>query len=158
MLLDSAGCPLSGSYTDRMPFAQTMPADLGDRLAGLGEVVGNAVACVDFAYLFGSTALGRRTPRSDVDLAIHLTGTGDPHAARLEVALAAAKHLGTDAIDVVVLNRAPIALAGRVLTSRRVVLDRNPFTRHRYESLTARMFQDFRLREHRVLALRYPRG
>jgi hypothetical protein len=77
---------------------------------------------------------------------------------RLEVARAVAKHLGTDAVDVVLLNTAPVSLAGRVLTSRRVVLDRVPFARHRFESLTARLFQDFRIREHRLLARRYTRG
>jgi hypothetical protein len=141
-----------------MPFARTVPRDLEARLAGVGQVIADAVADVDFAYLFGSTATGRRTPRSDVDLAIHVTGPADRHSARLDVARAAAAHLGTDAIDVVVLNDAPIALAGRVLTSRRVVVDRDPFVRHRYESRTARMFQDFRLREHRILAERYAHG
>ena len=141
-----------------MPFARTVPRDLETRLVGLGQVIADAVAGVDFGYLFGSTATGDRTPESDVDLAIHLADNVDPHSARLEVARAAAIHLGTDAVDVVVLNDAPIALAGRVLTTRRVILDRNPFARHRYESLTARMFQDFRLREHRILAERFGHG
>ena len=77
---------------------------------------------------------------------------------RLDVAGTAAKHLGTDAIDVVPLNSAAISLAGRVLASRRVIVDRAPFARHRYESLIARMFQDFRIREHRLLAERRARG
>lgn len=47
---------------------------------------------------------------------------------------------------------------GRVLTTRRVLLDRDPFARHRYESLQARMFQDFRIREHRLLAARQRHG
>jgi hypothetical protein len=77
---------------------------------------------------------------------------------RLDVARAAARHLGTDAIGIVLLNTAPVSLAGRVLTSRRVVLDRVPFARNRFESLTARLFQDFRIREHRLLAQRYARS
>jgi hypothetical protein len=70
----------------------------------------------------------------------------------------AQKRLGTDAIDVVLLNSAPVSLAGRVLTSRRVLLERDPFARHRYESLHARMFHDFRIREHSLLAEREGRG
>jgi len=35
---------------------------------------------------------------------------------------------------------------------------RDPYARHRYESSTARLFQDFRIREHRVLAGREARG
>jgi predicted nucleotidyltransferase len=141
-----------------MPFARAVPRDLETRLADVGQVIADAVSVVDFAYLFGSTATGRRTQQSDVDLAIHLADHTDAHSARIAVLHAAASQLGTDAIDVVVLNDAPIALAGRVLTSRRVLVDRNPFARHCYESLTARMFQDFRLREHRVLAERFRHG
>ena len=141
-----------------MPLHEALPSNIEQRLAGLGDVIAAASAAVDFAYVFGSVAAGRQTPRSDVDLAVHISGPADGLAVRLEVMRAASRHLGTDAVDVVLLNAAPIALAGRVLTTRRVVLDRVPFARHRYESLTARMFQDFRIREHRLLAQRYPHG
>jgi hypothetical protein len=66
--------------------------------------------------------------------------------------------MGTDAIDVVLLNMVPVAVAGRVLGTRHVLLDRDPFARHRYESATARLFQDFRIREHRLLAEREAHG
>jgi predicted nucleotidyltransferase len=141
-----------------MPLNEALPPDIEQRLAGLGHAIAAASADVDFAYVFGSVAAGRQTPRSDVDLAIHVTDHSDGRTVRLEVARAASRHLGTDAVDVVLLNVAPIALAGRVLTTRRVVLDRVPFARHRYESQTARLFQDFRIREHRLLTQRYPRG
>lgn len=137
---------------------EKLPSDIDRRLDDLGEAIAAAAADVEFAYLFGSAAVGRLTPRSDVDVAIFVAGRADAAEVRLDVARAATRHLGTDAVDVVVLNGAPIALAGRILTSRRVLLDRAPFARHRYESLTARMFQDFRIREHRLLARRYARG
>jgi uncharacterized protein len=141
-----------------VPLKDTLPADLEQRLEGIGEAVAAASPDVLFAYVFGSSAHGGQTSRSDVDLAIYVSGQADAHAVRLDVARAAARHLGTDAIDIVLLNTAPISVAGRVLTSRRVVLDRVPFARHRFESLTARLFQDFRIREHRLLAQRYARG
>lgn len=141
-----------------MPLKLTLPSDIEQRVERVGDVIAAASPLVTFAYVFGSVALGRPNPRSDVDLAIHVSDGADAHAVRLDVALAAAKHLGTDAVDVVLLNSAPLALAGRILASRRVVLDRLPFVRHRYESLTARMFQDFRIREHRLLTQRYARG
>lgn len=141
-----------------MPLSETVPPDLERRLAGLGDAIAAVAPDVRFAYVFGSTVAGRRTPRSDIDLAIYVSDQADALTVRLAVAYAAAKHLGTDAVDVVVLNSAPIALAGRVLASRQVVLERAPFTRHRYESLIARMFQDFRIREHRLLAERRARG
>ena len=56
------------------------------------------------------------------------------------------------------LNGAPLSLVGRVLTTRRVLVDRDPFARHRFESVQARMFQDFRIREHRLLAERQTHG
>ena len=141
-----------------MPLNETVPADIGRRLAGLGQAIAATTPDVQFAYVFGSAATERGTRRSDIDLAIYISDPADAFDVRLAVAHAAAKHLGTDAIDVVPLNSAPISLAGRVLASRRVVLDRMPFARHRYESLTARMFQDFRIREHRLLAERRARG
>ncbi len=111
-----------------------------------------------FAYVFGSIDTSRRTPRSDVDLAIYVEDTADLDDVRLSIAAAASKHLRTDAVDVVLLNNAPLSVAGRVLTTRRVILDRRPFLRHQYESVTARMFSDFRIREHRLLAERFARG
>lgn len=141
-----------------MPLKLTRPNDIEARLAGLGDALAGVSEDIDFAYLFGSTADGRATSRSDVDFAVYVSGAGDHDAVRLDVARAAAKQLGTDAVDVVLLNTAPISLAGRVLTTRRVILDRRPFVRHQYESLVARMFQDFRVREHRLLTQRYAHG
>ncbi len=127
-------------------------------MGGLGEAIAASCPGVLFAYLFGSAATGLLTPRSDVDLAVFVASGADGHATRLAVARVAAQQLGTDAIDVVLLNRAPVSVAGRVLGTRRVLLDRDPYARHRYESLTARLFQDFRLREHRILAERAAHG
>lgn len=146
------------SILGAVPLKLTLPTDLAHRLEGLGDAVSEASGDVAFAYLFGSASTGALTPRSDVDIAVFVAPGADTHAARLAVARAAARQLGTDAIDVVLLNGAPISLAGRVLTTRRVIVDRNPRARHRYESLHARMFQDFRIRERRLLAERHAHG
>ena len=136
----------------------TLPSDLEARVAGLGEAIAASCPGVLFVYLFGSAATGTRTPRSDVDLAVFVAPGVDAHAAQLAVARTAARQLGTDAVDVVLLNPAPVSVAGRVLGTRRVLLDRDPYARHRYESSTARLFQDFRIRERRVLAERTAHG
>jgi len=136
----------------------TLPADLDRRVAGLGDAIREASGEVEFAYLFGSASTGALTPRSDVDIAIFVVPGADTHVARLAVSRAAARQLATDAIDVVLLNGAPLSLVGRVLTTRRVLVDRDPFARHRYESVQGRMFQDFRVREHRLLGERQTRG
>jgi predicted nucleotidyltransferase len=136
----------------------TLPPDLDVRLAGLGEAIAASSPDVQFAYLFGSAATGRLTPRSDVDVALYVVPGADGHAARLAAARAAARQLATDAVDVVLLNAAPLSVSGRVLGSRRVILDRNPGVRHAYESLTLRKFHDFRIRERRILAERAAHG
>lgn len=128
------------------------------RLDTLGAALERACPHLTFAYLFGSQATGRTGPRSDVDVAVYLEGATDPMRARLDLASAAAAHLGTDHVDLIVLNGAPLSLVGRILQTRRVLVDRDPFLRHRYESLTARMFHDFRIREHRMLEQRFARG
>lgn len=145
-------------YTGAVPLKTALPTDIERRLSTLGAALAAACPDIEFAYLFGSASTGRVTPRSDIDLAIYVSESADTHLVRLETSRIAAAHLGTDAIDIVLLNTAPVALAGRVLTSRTVVVDRRPFLRHRYESLTARLFQDFRIRERRLLSERYARG
>ncbi|HXJ84872.1 MAG TPA: hypothetical protein VMS64_40045 [Candidatus Methylomirabilis sp.] len=57
-----------------------------------------------------------------------------------------------------ILNTAPTALVGRILGSRRVIVDRQPFRRHRFESQALREFLDFRIFEHRLLSRQYPGG
>jgi predicted nucleotidyltransferase len=113
---------------------------------------------IQFAYLFGSAAAGRMTPSSDIDIAAFVDPSLDAFDAQLNIMAAASRHLGTDRLDVVILNAAPVSLAGRVLGGRRVILDRHAFARHRYESLLMRQFADFRLYERRHFARRRARG
>lgn len=74
--------------------------------------------------------------------------------ARTEITALVTGHFGTDRVDLVVLNTAPTALLGRVLVDRRVLCDKDPFRRHRFESRALREFHDFRLFEHRLLERR----
>lgn len=80
------------------------------------------------AYLFGSRASGRAQAHSDMDVAVFveeraLHGQDYGYAAQLTAHLMAA--LGTNEIDVVVLNRAPPLLYHRVLRDGRRVLARD---------------------------------
>jgi predicted nucleotidyltransferase len=134
-----------------------LPPDIRARLDTLGRALEPCPA-VRFAYLFGGAAAGRLTPLSDVDVAVYLDPAADPVAARLQAIDAVTRHLATDDVDLVVLNSAPTALAGRVLTGRTVILDREPFLRHRFESLALRQFADFRVFEQRLLERRARRG
>ncbi len=134
-----------------------LPPDIQMRLGTLGQAL-ERCPCVVFGYLFGGAGTGRLGPLSDVDVAVYLEATVDLVEARLEVVGAVTAHLGTDEVDLVVLNTAPTGLIGRILQSRQVICDRDPFCRHRFESLALREFLDFRIFEHRILARRYAGG
>ena len=136
----------------------TLPPDVLERLGGLGDAIADSSPDIQSVYLFGSAATGALTPRSDIDVAIHVAPGADAHAVRLAAARAAARQLATDAVDLVLLNTAPLSTSGRVLASRRVIAERDPHARHAYESLTLRKFHDFRIREHRILAARAAHG
>ena len=81
----------------------------------------------------------------------------DTHVARLALARAAARQLGTDAVDVVLLNTAPLSLVGRVLTTRRWS------TETRLHDIATSLcgrgcFKTLAFREHRLLAERQAHG
>jgi uncharacterized protein len=130
--------------------ANPVPPDVGQRLATIARAL-NPFPQVVFGYLFGSRGSGQPGPLSDVDVAVYLEEGDDIGITRLGLIGALTRHLGTDDVDVVVLNTAPIALAGRVLAQRQVIVDR-------YESLTTRAFLDFGHFEHRLLERRFARG
>lgn len=91
-------------------------------------------------------------------MAVYLDDTCDLLEARLEAIGRAMAVLGTDKVDVVVLNQAPIALVGCILQSWRVLCDRDPFCHHRFESLALREFAGFRMVEGRILSRRAADG
>ena len=134
-----------------------LPEDVEHRLTTLGAVLDEQVV-VRFAYVFGGAGRGKLRPLSDVDVAVYLDETADPVQARLDLIGIVTKHLGTDEVDLVVLNQAPTALLGRIVQSRRVIVDKDPFLRHCFESLALRTFLDFRIFEQRLLDARFARG
>jgi predicted nucleotidyltransferase len=134
-----------------------LPAGIERGLATLGAVLGEQPS-IRFACVFGGAGRGELRPLSDVDVAVYLDGAADQVQARLELISVVTKHLGTDEVDLVVLNRAPTALLGRILRSRRVIADKDSFLRHRFESLALRQSLDFRIFERRFLDARFARG
>jgi len=78
--------------------------------------------------LFGSQAVGEPGPLSDVDVAVWVEGALKPRergALRLELADAAARALGTDQVDLVVLNDAPPLLRHRAVRDGEVLVERD---------------------------------
>ena len=78
---------------------------------------------VDFAYLFGSRARGTAGPRSDYDIAVHLAPAVDAFGYRLHLLEELNRLLHTDAVDLIVLNEAPVLLRHRVVRDGRVLKD-----------------------------------
>ncbi len=134
-----------------------LPKDIQQRLGSLGQALDRCPGIL-FAYLFGGATASQLRPLSDVDVAVYLNESVDPVEGTLEAMGVVTAHLGTDEVDLVILNTAPIALTGRILQTRRVISDRDPLRRHRFESLALREFFDFRVFEHRLLARRYGSG
>ena len=94
-----------------------LPEDLADRIDALCHAWSGDPDLAAI-YLFGSRASGRGGPRSDVDLAVVLREELDADARsrkRLALLSDACQRLGTDAVDLVVLEDAPAPLGHRVL-------------------------------------------
>jgi hypothetical protein len=132
-----------------------LPDDILQRIAALPARLERDERLV-FAYLFGGLASGGDLkPLSDVDLAVYLDPRTDRAEAKLDLIGVMAAALGTDEFDLVILNDAPLSLSGRILQNRRVLVDKRPFIRHAYESLTLREFCDFHYHEQTILLRRF---
>jgi len=127
-----------------------LPKDIAQRLPQASEYL-RTHPKVGFAYLFGGLARGRRR-LSDVDIAVWLSGTRKPAATKLELIENLIDILGTGEIDLVVLNvQENVPLAAEVLGACRVIVDKAPFRRHKFESLAMRKYFDFQPRELSIL-------
>jgi len=113
---------------------------------------------VKFAYLFGSKAREEQNSLSDIDIAIYLSEDCDPAEVKLDIIGKLMDRLGKDPFDLVILNTAPLPLAARVIRCRKVLAERDPFSRHRYESLILREYFDFSVLEESILNRRFAVG
>jgi hypothetical protein len=113
---------------------------------------------VEFAYLFGSVARGEQNVLSDIDIAVYLKKDCDYVEAKLDITGKLMNLLGMAAFDLIILNTASLPLAARVIRCRTVLADRNPFSRHRYESRIMRQYFDFSSLEESILKRRYAFG
>ena len=109
-----------------------------------------------FAYLFGGLLRERQNFLSDVDIALFAKEINELDY--LDLFGTIADTLETEEVDLVILNNAPLSLTGRILGNRKVLIDKDPFLRHRYESLVLREFFDFTIKERDILQRRYGIG
>ena len=89
-------------------------------------------AGASFAYLHGSRVTGAARDPSDIDLAAFF-GTDPPQA--FEVLL-------PPAVDLLVLDRAPLELAGRIALMGQLVFEDDPAVRVRWEATTRKIYLD----------------
>jgi predicted nucleotidyltransferase len=113
---------------------------------------------VKFAYLFGSAAREEQHSLSDIDIAVYLCEDCEPAETKLELIGKLMEHLGMRRFDLVILNTAPLPLAARVIRCRKILADRDPFSRHRYESRILREYFDFSVLEAAILGRRFAVG
>jgi predicted nucleotidyltransferase len=111
-----------------------------------------------FAYLFGSYATGKQTHLSDIDVAVYLKDDGQAFDKKLGILNDLTKILETEDIDLVILNKAPISLLAKILANKVILIDKDPYVRHAFESLNMRMGFDFSIFEKRILEQRYLNG
>lgn len=134
-----------------------IPSDISDRLERLSSLLQQDQRVI-FAYLFGGLATGVQKPLSDVDIAIFLSPECVDAETKLDLIGLLTDTLGTDEVDLVVLNTAPISLVGRILKQKKLLADNQPFQRHEFESLAMREFFDFRWFEQAILDRRFAGG
>lgn len=115
-------------------------------------------SAVKFAYLFGSKARGTAGSLSDTDIAVYLNPDCDMTAGKLDIIGQLIGVLGSDRFDLVILNTAPLPLAARIIRCQKVLVDRDSFLRHRYESRIIREYFDFSYLEESILKRRFALG
>jgi len=113
---------------------------------------------VIFAYLFGGLAKGDPNPLSDIDIAVYLSINVDFAHEKAEILEDIVDILHTDEIDLVVLNQSSILLSMNVIKHNRVLVDKNPFMRHAFQSLIMRKYFDHQQLESAILQRRFYHG
>lgn len=109
--------------------------ELGARVAEALRAAG-----ASFALVFGSRARGEQRPDSDLDVAALWTGT-PPAAWDLDL---------PDGVDLVILNDAPLELAGTIALQGGLLFEDDPVTRVRWVATTRRIWLDERPRFERA--------
>jgi len=96
---------------------------------------------VILAYLFGSQANGTAGPQSDYDIALLVRQPSLALQARLahEIGII----LGTDRVDVVLLNRAPVELAYAVIAQGQLLYQRSVAERVEFEAKVLSLYGDY---------------
>ncbi|SBW25313.1 hypothetical protein FDG2_4492 [Candidatus Protofrankia californiensis] len=90
-------------------------------------------AGAQFAYLHGSRAVGSQRADSDIDVAAYFGGPRPPSSFDL---------LLPPGVDLLVLDNAPLELAGRVAAGGRLLFEDDRAARVRWEAMTRKIYFD----------------
>ncbi|WP_131786843.1 nucleotidyltransferase domain-containing protein [Protofrankia symbiont of Coriaria ruscifolia] len=90
-------------------------------------------AGAQFAYLHGSHAVGSQRADSDIDVAAYFGGPQPPSSFDL---------LLPPGVDLLVLDNAPLELAGRVAAGGRLLFEDDRAARVRWEAMTRKIYFD----------------
>jgi len=99
---------------------------------------------VRLAYLFGSHAKGEATELSDVDLAVSFNTDIDARQAQGELLDALVHELGTERIDLVLLDEIPPPLAYRIIRDGERLLAADPREDVSFRTRTIMRYLDFK--------------
>jgi predicted nucleotidyltransferase len=95
-----------------------------------------------FAFLHGSQATGTATEASDIDIAAYFP---EPAPASFDIDL-------PPGVDLLILNGAPLELAGRTALDGRLILDEDEVARVRWLARTRKIYSDEKYRIDRAHA------
>jgi predicted nucleotidyltransferase len=96
-------------------------------------------------YIFGSVAMGRARPDSDVDVAVLVSDKvmrRDPFQYRLDLIGELTTALQRNDVDLILLNQAPPLLAHRVLSRGKLIFERSPSARVAFQVRTVNRYMD----------------
>lgn len=134
-----------------------LPKNILDLLPRVNDFLENYTKVV-FAYLFGNLAKDIVNPLSDIDIALYLKRGTNFTKEKMTILEGLMSILGTEEIDLVILNIAPLTLKARIVENKKILVDKEPFLRHSFESLVLREYFDFSKKEEQIFKRRFSLG
>lgn len=134
-----------------------LPENILERLLEVNNFLENYPKVV-FAYLFGSITKGKVNPLSDIDIALYLKKGTNFSREKMVILEELIDIFGTEEIDLVILNIAPLTLRARIVENKKILVDKDPFLRHSFESLVLREYFDFSKKEEDIFKRRFSLG
>jgi len=108
---------------------------LSSKLSGMNDIAA--------AYLFGSAVNGRFKAKSDIDLALLFSDYNKDTFDRLAIMSSLSADTGRD-VDLVVLNEASPLLFHEIVSTGRIILEKNPQYRIQREVKNRKLYDDYR--------------